>query len=178
MRVRSLPLAAATDPKLETVTRGKVVYIEDNPANLQLMEHIVATLDGVEMISAPTAEIGIELTRARRPNLVLLDINLPGMSGVEAVRKMKVSKEIAAIPVVAVSAAAVKQEIDAALEAGMTLNQPRPRENSDKFHLSKMPDRTWSRCLSIVIVEHLTETLMATTRRFQERARHTIRPFP
>jgi PAS domain S-box-containing protein len=85
--------------------RYAVVYIEDNPSNLAFMEALMADLDGVELITAPTAEIGIELVREHRPKLVLMDINLPGMSGFEATRRLREWPETCDIPIVALSAA-------------------------------------------------------------------------
>jgi PAS domain S-box-containing protein len=98
--------------------RYTVVYVEDNPSNLALMEELIATLDRVELTTAPTAEIGIELVRARRPDVVLMDINLPGMSGFEALRCLREWPETRDIPVIALSAAAMARDRKRADEAG------------------------------------------------------------
>jgi PAS domain S-box-containing protein len=98
--------------------RYAVVYVEDNPSNLVFMEALVADLDRVELITAPTAEIGIELTRARLPKVVLMDINLPGMSGFEALRRLREWPETRDIPVIALSAAATDRDKKRAIEAG------------------------------------------------------------
>jgi PAS domain S-box-containing protein len=99
-------------------TRHKVVYIEDNPSNIAFMREVMADLPGVELYTAPTAEIGIELVRAHRPAVVLMDINLPGMSGLEAVAQLRRWPETAAIPVVGLSAAALARDTARAAESG------------------------------------------------------------
>jgi len=96
--------------------RYVVVYIEDNPSNIAFMEDLLADFERVELLTAPTAEIGVELVRARRPDIVIMDINLPGMSGFEATRKLASWPETRDIPVIALSAAAMIR--DAARVAG------------------------------------------------------------
>jgi PAS domain S-box-containing protein len=96
--------------------RYVIVYIEDNPSNIAFMEDLLADFERVELLTAPTAEIGIELVRARHPNIVIMDINLPGMSGFEATRKLAAWPETRDIPVIALSAAAMIR--DAARVAG------------------------------------------------------------
>jgi PAS domain S-box-containing protein len=96
--------------------RYVIVYIEDNPSNIAFMEDLLADFERVELLTAPTAEIGIEIVRARRPDVVIMDINLPGMSGFEATRKLGAWPETKDIPVIALSAAAMIR--DAARVAG------------------------------------------------------------
>lgn len=98
--------------------RYLVVYIEDNPSNIAFMEALIADFERVELVTAPTAEIGIELVRTRQPNLVVMDINLPGMSGFEATRRLREWPETRAIPVVALSAAAMVRDKARVAEAG------------------------------------------------------------
>src|SRR5205085_741083 len=76
-----------------------VLYVEDNPANLRLVEELVRQRAGLRLLSAPDARLGIELARAHRPDLVLMDLNLPGMSGAEALRVLHRDRATAAIPV-------------------------------------------------------------------------------
>ena len=95
-----------------------VLYIEDNPANLHLMEMIFDRLPGVRMISAHTAELGLEMAKRDRPDLILMDINLPGMNGVEALKQIQASEALHDTPVVAVSANAMKNDIERALQLG------------------------------------------------------------
>jgi signal transduction histidine kinase len=98
--------------------RHQIVYVEDNPSNIAFMRAVTDELPGVELLTAPTAEIGIELVRAHQPGLVILDINLPGMSGFEAVRHLKSWPETRRIPVIAVSAAALARDTARGHEAG------------------------------------------------------------
>jgi PAS domain S-box-containing protein len=84
-----------------------VVYVEDNPSNMVFMQHLLADFERVELVTAPTAEIGIAIIRARLPDVVIMDINLPGMSGFEATRLLASWPETKAIPVIALSAAAM-----------------------------------------------------------------------
>jgi CheY-like chemotaxis protein len=96
--------------------RYLIVYVEDNPSNIAFMEDLLGDLERVELLTAPTAEIGIEIVRARRPDVVIMDINLPGMSGFEATQKLGAWPETRDIPVIALSAAAMIR--DAARVAG------------------------------------------------------------
>ncbi len=93
-----------------------IVYVEDNPSNIAFMQDLLADFARVELITAPTAEIGIELVRARKPDIVIMDINLPGMSGVEASRLLAQSPETRGIPIIALSSTAMTS--DAARMAG------------------------------------------------------------
>ncbi|MDI3285788.1 PAS domain S-box protein [Polyangium sp. 15x6] len=98
--------------------RYTVLYVEDNPSNIAFMEALVGELERVELFTAPNAEIGIELARARKPEVVLMDINLPGMSGFDALRKLREWPETRAIPVIALSAAAMDRDKKRAEQAG------------------------------------------------------------
>lgn len=98
-----------------------VVYVEDNPASIAFMKDLLADFDHVELATAPTAEIGIEIVRARRPDVVIMDINLPGMSGFEATRRLGTWPETRDIPVVGLSASATAR--DAARLAGAIFHQ-------------------------------------------------------
>ena len=99
--------------------RGRLVlYIEDNPANVAFMRDVLGDFDGIELASVPTAEMGIALARARHPDLVLMDINLPGMSGLEALGSLRRDPETAAIPVIALTAAASERDKQRGRDAG------------------------------------------------------------
>jgi PAS domain S-box-containing protein len=100
------PMAGATLSGA-TARHYLVVYIEDNPSNIAFIEDLVADFDKVDLATAPTAEIGIELVRARQPDAVIMDINLPGMSGYEATRRLRDWPETRRIPIIALSAAAM-----------------------------------------------------------------------
>ncbi len=96
---------------------GTLLYVEDNSENLRLMELIVSHIEGLSLISTPNEELGIELARSKKPDLIILGINLPGMSGIEALKKLRRYKKTKNIPVLAISAAATKKDIEIGLEA-------------------------------------------------------------
>ena len=96
----------------------KVVYIEDNPGNLYLMQQIFSNINSTKMLSAHNAEIGLVLIEKEKPDLVLMDINLPGMNGIEALKKLREYDMLNKIPVVAVSANVMKTDIENAMKAG------------------------------------------------------------
>jgi len=95
-----------------------IVYIEDHPANIAFMKELLADIPRIELLTATTAELGIELVRAHRPSAVILDINLPGMSGIQALRTLRSWPETRHIPAIALSAAAMAHNIDGAKDAG------------------------------------------------------------
>ena len=105
-------------PELTTTTEGVVLYVEDNPANLQLVELIFDHLDGLRLISAPTGEAGVELAQRHRPDVVLMDIRLPGIDGYEALRRIRANPKTEDIPVIALSADAMPENIIQGKAAG------------------------------------------------------------
>jgi CheY-like chemotaxis protein len=117
---------AAVQPEPESTFSKTVLYVEDNPANLSLMEMIISRTDGIDMISAFNAEIGIDMARTQKPDIILLDINLPGMGGLEALKILKGTEESTKTPIIAVSAAASKKDIDTAMEAGFDAYLTKP----------------------------------------------------
>jgi len=109
----------AINPSSETSpSRQTVLYVEDNSANLQLMQMILGKYDHLDMLSANTAEDGIALAETEHPNLILMDINLPGMSGVDAMRVLHSNDKTRHIPVIAISANAMEKDIRYAMSAG------------------------------------------------------------
>jgi signal transduction histidine kinase len=98
--------------------RYTIVYIEDNPSNIEFMKKVIEELERVQLITVPNAEVGIEVVRDRRPNVVIMDINLPGMSGYEATRKLRDWPETKDIPVVALTAAAMTADRKRFADAG------------------------------------------------------------
>lgn len=87
-----------------------VLYVEDNPANVTFMRDLASTFEGIEFVAVPTAELGVELARARRPAIVIMDINLPGMSGFDALKALRSHPETKDIPVIALTAAASERD--------------------------------------------------------------------
>lgn len=94
--------------------RCHVLYIEDNPANIRLIEVFFSRYEHICLHTCDSAEAGLELLKTMTPDLILLDINLPGMTGIELSRIMQENRDLAAIPVIALTAAAMQENIDAA----------------------------------------------------------------
>jgi PAS domain S-box-containing protein len=98
--------------------RYSIIYIEDNPSSIALMRDLLADFERVDLMTAPTAEIGLELVRAHVPDVVIMDINLPGISGFEAARRLRDWPETREVPVIALSAAAMVRDADRVRDAG------------------------------------------------------------
>lgn len=106
---------------LETLPKTgpyKVLYVEDNPTNIKLMVEIVHSIPDVVLLTAVTAEDGIEQARLNRPDLIILDINLPEAGGMEVLRHLKAMEETRLTPVVALSANAELSDVKKGLRAG------------------------------------------------------------
>ncbi len=95
-----------------------LLYVEDNPANLMLVEQIIEGHPHVRMLSARDGNLGIALARAHLPDVILMDINLPGINGIEALKILREGPETTHIPVIALSANAMLRDIEKGLEAG------------------------------------------------------------
>ncbi|MCW9002238.1 MAG: PAS domain S-box protein, partial [Rhodospirillales bacterium] len=95
-----------------------ILYVEDNPANLRLMERLIEQIPDVELISAHNAELGVELAESRQPDVIIMDIHLPGMNGFDALKILQEKDETSHIPVIALSAAALKPDIEKGMKAG------------------------------------------------------------
>ncbi|MGU7771802.1 hybrid sensor histidine kinase/response regulator [Burkholderia sp. MR1-5-21] len=95
-----------------------VLYVEDNPANLKLVEQLVARRADLRMLSAATGQGGVELARSALPRVIVMDINLPDISGIEALDILRRNPSTSGIPVVALSANAMPRDIEKGLQAG------------------------------------------------------------
>ncbi len=95
-----------------------LLYVEDNLANLKLVEQIIARRPDIRLLTAADGNLGIALARSAQPDVILMDINLPGMSGIEAMQILHKCPETAHIPVMALSANAIPHDIKRALAAG------------------------------------------------------------
>jgi len=102
-----------TDQQLRTL-----LYVEDNPANLMLVEDLIARRPDLRLLSAADGNIGIEFARAYLPEVILMDINLPGISGIQALKILRADPATAHIPVIALSANAIPRDVKKGLEAG------------------------------------------------------------
>jgi CheY-like chemotaxis protein len=107
------PARAEADAQARTL-----LYVEDNPANLMLVEDLIARRSDIRLLSASDGSRGIDIARASRPDVILMDINLPGISGIEALTILTDDPLTAHIPVIALSANAIPRDIEKGLEAG------------------------------------------------------------
>lgn len=103
-----------------------VLYIEDNPANIKLVSQILGRIPHIHLLTAHTAELGIELALARRPALILLDINMPGMDGYQVLEVFKADASLKDVPVVAITANAMPRDIQRGREAGFVQYLTKP----------------------------------------------------
>lgn len=129
---------AASDQQQSTGKR--VLYIEDSWVNVEVMRHVFHLHHNIQLLTAGDAEIGLAMIHEVQPDLVLMDINLPGMSGLEALHIVKSNPDTAAIPVIAVSAAAMPGDIEAGLKAGFLDYLTKP------FDVLKLNDLIRSQC--------------------------------
>ena len=114
------PAAPAERAAAPLAPARSVLYIEDNPVNQVLMEGMLAQRPGLRLQLASLPETGLLMAAQAPPDLVLLDIQLPGIDGYEVLRRLRAQAATRAIPVVAVSANAMQADLDAALAAGFT----------------------------------------------------------
>ncbi len=115
----SEPTAVArTQIHADAQSRTLLAYVEDNPANLMLVEDLIARRPDIHLLTARDGNRGIEIARASQPDVILMDINLPGISGIKALRILAEDPGTAHIPVVALSANAIPRDIAKGLEAG------------------------------------------------------------
>jgi CheY-like chemotaxis protein len=110
---------AAARPQLADVARRRTfLYVEDNPANMKLVEQLIARCPNIQLLTAVNGTLGIQTARAARPDVILMDVNLPGISGIEAFKILREDPATAHIPVVALSANAMPRDIATGLELG------------------------------------------------------------
>ena len=102
-----------------------ILIVEDNPKNLKLVRDTLQ-VKGYQTIEAGTGEQGVQLAREQQPALVLMDIQLPGISGVEAFRQLRADPRTSSIPVIAVTASVMAQERQKVMAAGFDGFQGKP----------------------------------------------------
>ena len=96
----------------------RVLYVEDNPANATFMQDLLSNFESIELLVAVTAEAGIELAVRHQPHVIIMDINLPGMSGVDALRALRAETRTQRIPIIALTAAASERDRQVGMQAG------------------------------------------------------------
>jgi two-component system cell cycle response regulator DivK len=107
------------------VANELILIVEDNPKNLKLVRDTLQ-VKGYRTIEAGTGEEGVQLAREQQPALVLMDIQLPGISGVEAFRQLRANPTTRTIPVIAVTASVMAQERQKVMAAGFDGFQGKP----------------------------------------------------
>ena len=122
-----IALTAELSPQANMNPRQRILlYVEDNPANLMLVEQIIEDRPRLSMISAREGYQGVALARAYLPDVILMDINLPGISGIEAMKILRKDPATKHIPIIALSADAMPHNIEKGLEAGFFLYLTKP----------------------------------------------------
>ena len=95
-----------------------MLYVEDDPANRKLMAEIIGRVPNLTMVSAGSAETGLELARERTPDVIVMDISLPGASGFEALKRLREMEQTRHVPVIALTANAMPGDVARGARAG------------------------------------------------------------
>ena len=95
-----------------------MLCVEDNPANLELIEQLVGRRSDLRLLTAADGKLGIEFALAYQPQVILMDVSLPDMSGLDAMRILRADPSTAHIPIIALSANAIPKDIATGMEAG------------------------------------------------------------
>lgn len=140
--VQDLPVSEVHVPRT-------LLYVEDNPANLKLVRRLIGKRRTLALLEASTAEIGLEIAQREHPDLILLDLNLPGIDGFEALRRLRENPITCGIPVIAITANAMPRDVDRGMKAGFADYLTKPFEFG-KFletvdrHLAAHPYRVYA----------------------------------
>ena len=120
------------DNKTSRTNLEKVIlYVEDNPANMKLIEEVFAKDPQIKLLKATNAEDGLELARENTPDIIILDLNLPGMDGYEALAKLRKTENTKHTPAFALSAAAMPRDVERGLLAGFERYLTKPIRITD-----------------------------------------------
>jgi CheY-like chemotaxis protein len=125
-----LPAQAKNGAPLRTL-----LYVEDNPANLRLVEQLIARRPELRLLSAGDGMTGIKLARENMPEMILMDINLPGISGIKTLELLRADPATAHITVVALSANAMPHDIEKGLQAGFFSYLTKPIKVTEFMHV-------------------------------------------
>ena len=115
----------------------KVLIIEDHPSTAEMLANLLK-LEGIDPICAPDGKSGIEKTKSKKPDLVLLDIMMPEMSGLDVCKKLKTDPETSKIPIIIVSVRGSDEAIKMGMECGANEYIPKP---FDPFKLIEVVKR-------------------------------------
>jgi CheY-like chemotaxis protein len=113
-------------PESPATQGGVVLYVEDDKANLTLVKHVLGRRPDVALLTADCGEEGLSVARARRPDLILLDIHLPDMDGHQVFTKLQEDASTKGIPVVVVSASAMPTDVGRLMAAGVDCYLTKP----------------------------------------------------
>jgi CheY-like chemotaxis protein len=116
-RPAALPVTASPIPT-GILPAATMLYVEDNPSNIALMRHVIAALGPIQLHVAENGHEGLALARDLRPDVILLDINLPGLSGFELKARLDADPLTRGLPVLALSASAMPQDVKRGKKAG------------------------------------------------------------
>ncbi|MEY2932536.1 MAG: hypothetical protein RL033_3285 [Pseudomonadota bacterium] len=124
--IHSSRLSSQVPPALDEIDTARLVhegmrsvlYVEDNPANVLFMRDLLSNFESIDLSVASTAEQGVELAERLRPHVIIMDINLPGMSGLDALRALRARSDLQHIPVIALTAAASERDRQQGMQAG------------------------------------------------------------
>ena len=120
--------SAAPSPPPVPTQHHRVLYVEDNPVNALLMRAMLARLPDIQLECAEAPQQAIEMARTLRPQLLLLDVELPGIDGLELLKRLRADASMRTIPAIAVSAGAMPGDIRKALDAGFAAYLTKPLE--------------------------------------------------
>ena len=126
------PVPALPHDSPDANARHTLLYVEDNPANLKLVEEIVRFRPDLRLMAAQDGHLGIEMARLHQPDLILMDLNLPCVSGMDALKTLRSDPRTAHIPVIALTANAMPRDVERGLAAGFFRYLTKPI-NIDEF---------------------------------------------
>jgi CheY-like chemotaxis protein len=118
LRVEDVPSKAPSRPSFHVMADSTILYVEDNPANLQLVQKILLRYPNLTLLTASDGLSGIDIAIETKPAAVLLDINLPGINGFEVIELLKTNPITAGIPVIALTASAMPSDLERGRKAG------------------------------------------------------------
>lgn len=132
---QDLGVEQLVETSMDSPQRCVVLYVEDNPSNLALMERIAGLRKDVQLLGADEGRLGLDLANSHRPNLILLDLHLPDMTGLEVLQQLQANEATRAIPVVMVSADATLGHIEELRAAGAQSYMTKPLDISSMLRL-------------------------------------------
>ncbi|MET0377806.1 MAG: ATP-binding protein [Spongiibacteraceae bacterium] len=119
----------AASPSMHTITApGTILYVEDNPVNVMIMKQLFALEPAWSLLIATTGQAGIDLATAQRPDLIILDMQLPDMTGLQVFAALQIQKLLPARGCIALSADAMPDHVQRAIDAGFTQYWTKPLE--------------------------------------------------